>query len=123
MIMTLESNGRLTMGSGATCGTSGVWNNASSRDYKENITPLLEEDATAAIMALEPQTYKYKEGGEHHVGFISEDVPDLLANDDRKTLSPMDIVAALTKVVQRQEMESKKQQERIDKLEEALRNK
>ena len=123
MIMKLESDGRLTMGTGATCGTSGVWNNASSRDYKENITPLLEEDATAAIMALEPQTYKYKEGGEHHVGFISEDVPDLLANDDRKTLSPMDIVAALTKVVQRQEMESKKQQEQIDRLEKALQDK
>ena len=35
----------------------------------------------------------------------------------------MDIVAALTKVVQRQEMESKKQQEQIDRLEKALQDK
>jgi hypothetical protein len=34
------------------------------------------------------------------VGFIAEDVPELVATKDRKGLSPMDIVAVLTKVVQ-----------------------
>ncbi len=37
------------------------------------------------------------------MGFIAEDVPELVANKDRKGLSPMDIVAVLTKVVQRQQ--------------------
>jgi hypothetical protein len=36
------------------------------------------------------------------VGFIAEDVPELVARKDRKSLSPMDIVAVLTKVVQEQ---------------------
>ena len=40
--------------------------------------------------------------GERHVGFIAEDVPELVATKDRKGLSPMDIVAVLTKVVQEQ---------------------
>ncbi len=39
------------------------------------------------------------------MGFIAEDVPELVATKDRKGLSPMDIVAVLTKVVQRQQKE------------------
>ena len=47
--------------------------------------------------------YNYKvDKGDKHVGFIAEDVPDLVATKDRKGLSPMDIVAVLTKVVQEQ---------------------
>ena len=46
---------------------------------------------------------------ERHVGFVAEDVPDLVAQKDRKTLSPMDIVAVLTRVVQ-------EQQQRIEEL-------
>lgn len=37
------------------------------------------------------------------VGFIAEEVPDLAATKDRKTLGPMDIVAVLTRVVQEQQ--------------------
>ena len=37
------------------------------------------------------------------VGFIAEDVPDLVATKDRKSLSPMDLTAVLTKVVQGQQ--------------------
>ena len=37
------------------------------------------------------------------MGFIAEDVPDLVATKDRKGLSPMDIVAVLTKVLQEQQ--------------------
>jgi hypothetical protein len=36
------------------------------------------------------------------VGFIAEDVPDLVARKDRKSLSPMDIVAVLTAVTKEQ---------------------
>jgi hypothetical protein len=49
-------------------------------------------------------TYEYKASpGEHHVGFIAEDVPDLVATADRKGMSAMDVVAVLTKVVQQQQ--------------------
>jgi hypothetical protein len=53
---------------------------------------------------------------EHHVGFIAEDVPDLVASMDRKALSPMDIVAVLTKVIQTQQEEIYQQQMRIEEL-------
>jgi len=50
-----------------------------------------------------PVKYNYKaDKGDRHVGFVAEDVPDLVASKDRKGLSPMDIVAVLTKVVQEQ---------------------
>ena len=40
---------------------------------------------------------------DRHVGFIAEDVPELVATPDRKSLAPMDIVAVLTKVLQDQQ--------------------
>ena len=50
---------------------------------------------------------------DEHVGFIAEDVPDLVASKDRKGMSPMDVVAVLTKVVQ-------EQQRAIEKLKQEL---
>lgn len=47
-------------------------------------------------------TFRYKTDDEAHVGFIAEDVPELVAAQDRKGLSAMDIVAGLTRVVQQQ---------------------
>jgi hypothetical protein len=63
--------------------------------------------------------YNYKANPrEKHVGFIAEDVPDLVAREDRKSLSPMDIVAVLTKVVQEQKLQAERA--RGDGLEERL---
>jgi hypothetical protein len=89
--------------SGAHLTSGGVWTDASSREYKENMKPLTTEQAMQAVAQLVPVTYNYKaDSEEKHVGFIAEDVPDLVATKDRRSLSPMDIVAALTKVVQEQ---------------------
>lgn len=94
----------LQMGSGAICTAGGIWQNASSREYKQDIEELSTEAAAAALLQLNPVTYSYKAApAEHHVGFIAEDVPDLVASTDRKSLSPMDLVAVLTKVIQEQE--------------------
>jgi hypothetical protein len=58
----------------------------------------------AALLQLEPVRYRYTaDEAEERVGFIAEDVPELVASSDRATLSSMDIVAVLTKVVQEQE--------------------
>lgn len=104
----------LEMASGAHVTAGGVWTNRSSRESKENIAVLSSGDAIAAVMALEPVSFNYRtEQGEGYVGFIAEDVPGLLASGDGKSLSTMDIVAALTKVVQ-------EQQRRINKLEARL---
>ncbi len=104
----------LEMASGAHVTAGGVWTNRSSRDSKENIAALTSDEALAAVMALEPVTFTYRvEQGEDYVGFIAEDVPAALASRDGQSLSTMDIVAALTKVVQ-------EQQRRIEELEERL---
>ncbi len=108
----------LEMGSGAHVTTGGVWTNASSRAYKEKITNLSTEEALSAFQNLNPVKYNYKnETDEQYVGFIAEDVPELVATKDRKSLSPMDIVAIMTKVVQQQQAVISKLQERMVELE------
>jgi hypothetical protein len=60
-------------------------------------------------------TFHYKaEGAQTHVGFIAEDVPDLVATPDRKGLSTMDIVAVLTKVVQEKSLVIDEQRKALD---------
>jgi hypothetical protein len=79
----------------------GTWVDGSSRELKDNVRRLSTEDAVQALAALDPVTFNYKtDPAWHHVGFIAEDVPQLVAAPDRKGLAPMDIVAVLTKVVQ-----------------------
>lgn len=94
----------LEMASGAHVTAGGVWTNSSSRYRKENIAELSTEQARAALLQLEPVLFNYRnERAEEYVGFIAEEVPDLVASSDRQSLSTMDIVAVLTKVVQAQE--------------------
>jgi len=94
----------LELRSGAYVSRGGVWTDASSRAYKENIHDLPADAALHALHELTPVQYNYKaDKKEEHVGFIAEDVPDLLATHDRKGMSPMDVVAVLTKVVQEQQ--------------------
>ncbi|KJU85957.1 hypothetical protein MBAV_001851 [Candidatus Magnetobacterium bavaricum] len=115
----------LHMGSGAYVTTGGVWTNASSREYKKDIQSLTSEDAMLAFNKLEPVSFKYKTDDKQHIGFIAEDVPDLVASKDRKGLSPMDVVALLTKVVQEQQKtiaELQEQQKIIVELKEEVRS-
>lgn len=72
----------------------------SSRERKENITDLTLDEAREALTKLQPVQFNYKTDDEHQLGFIAEDVPDLVATNGRKSLVPMDFVAVLTKVVQ-----------------------
>ena len=94
----------LQMGSGAYVSSGGVWTNASSREYKQDIRALKGDEAMDALKAIRPVKFSYKVNSEErHVGFIAEDAPDLLATKDRKGMSSMDVVAVLTKVVQEQQ--------------------
>ena len=91
-------------GNGAYLSSGGVWTDASSRELKQDIRELNSQEAMDTFMKLQPVTFSYKRAPEdQHVGFIAEDVPDLVASSDRKGLSAMDIVATLTKVVQQQQ--------------------
>ncbi len=101
--------------SGAHVTAGGVWTNSSSRQKKENIRPLSSADALATLARLEPVSFNYKnDGAENYLGFIAEDVPELVAMADREGLSAMDIVAVLTKVVQQQGEKIAELEARID---------
>ena len=68
------------------------------------------------LTALSPVRYVYKNSrDEEYMGFIDEDVPDIVASNDRKSLSPMDIVAVLTAVVKNQQMSIEKHQKLLSK--------
>jgi hypothetical protein len=111
----------LHMASGAHVTAGGTWMNASSRKYKDHIRNLALEDALKTFRDLNPVMFSYKtDPTETHVGFVAEDVPDLVATKDRQGLSPMDIVAVMTKVVQEQQRTIEKQQTVIDNLEARL---
>jgi hypothetical protein len=112
----------LHMGSGAYVSEGGVWTDASSREYKENIKDLTTKEAIGALEGLNPVKYNYKTHKEDkHVGFIGEDVPELIATKDRKGLSPMDIVAVLTKVVQEQRQAISDLSEKVDTLQREMK--
>ena len=113
------SNASLVMGNGASCNSSGQWLDASGRDYKENIQEITSIEALKTLKDLQPVKYNFKKDPSKDltVGFIAEDVPDLVATKDRKALSPLEIVAVLTKVVQEQQALVAKLSERITELE------
>jgi hypothetical protein len=113
-IMTFERNGDIGIGkenpthlldvgtSGAYC-DGGAWIDGSSREYKTNIKNLSYKEALQTFSKLNPVKFKYKaDQDEENLGLIAEDVPDLVATKDRKGLTPMDFVAVLTKVMQKQ---------------------
>jgi hypothetical protein len=94
----------LHMSSGAYCSAGGTWTNSSSRALKENIQSLGSEEALNTLNNLSPVKFNYKaDKSEKHVGFIAEEAPELVATKDKKGMSPMDVVAVLTKVVQEQQ--------------------
>jgi len=97
--------------------TGGTWTDASSREYKQNIATLDADEAMAAFKQLEPVTYEYKIApDEKMVGFIAEDVPELVATTDHKALSAMNMVALLTKVVQEQQKTIEDLSKKVDDL-------
>ncbi len=123
--VTLETDGDMIMGYGATgAGTggqytasTGTWDVGSSRSLKEKIFDLSTEDALKAINQLNPVTFHYKNNSEQQVGFIAEDVPDLVSTKSRKTIRPIDIVSVLTKVVQEQQKMISELEEKVNSIE------
>ena len=119
--MMLNLDNSLTMANGASCTAGGVWTDASSRELKENIEDLGVAEAEEALQALVPVKYNYRaDKDERHVGFIAEDVPELVASKDRKTMSPMNVVAVLTKAVQELDRKSDEQQKIIQEQQKTI---
>ena len=90
---------------------------------QEAITALAEQqsqeesetiEAFEALEGLNPVRFNYmRDAAEDYVGFIAEDVPELVATKDRKGISTMDVVAVLTKVVQEQKKIIREQKDSI----------
>jgi len=114
----------LQMKNGAACTKTGVWTNNSSREYKKHIRGLSVDDAKEALKGLNPVRFYYKgDDTDEYVGFIAEEVPDLVATNDRKGMSPMDVVAVLTKVLQEQQKSIDEMSRKIADLERKLHEK
>ena len=121
-VFVISADGSITSSTGASLTAGGVWTDKSSREAKENIRTLSSEEAIDTLTGLNPVRYNYKvDRDEKHVGFIAEDVPELVATKDRKNLSPMDIVAVLTKVVQEQQKTISTLREELNELKEKMR--
>lgn len=128
--LVINSNGQIGIGgmvsptnplehtNGAKLTAGGVWMDASSRALKMNIRSLSSSEAINTLQKLNPVKFQYKsQPGENYVGFIAEDVPELVAAGDRKSLSSMDVVAVLTKVLQEQQKTIAELKEKVTRLE------
>jgi hypothetical protein len=94
----------------------GTFTNSSSREYKEDIRPLTSAEALTTLAKLEPVKFRFKEQSEENLGFIAEDVPDVVAVEGRKSVAPMDLVALLTKAAKEQQQTITRQQQTIADL-------
>ncbi len=123
--MTLTGNDhpdgiQILMGDGGKY-SNGQWMVASSRAYKENIKEMDADTALEAFHQLKPVSFNYKTNkDEPIVGFIAEDVPDIVTSKEKDSLSAMEIVALLTKVVQVQEKASNQKDIQVKTLEEKV---
>lgn len=111
----LYVNGTITASLGIACG--------SSKDLKENIEPLSAGEALLAFNDLNPVEFIYKADKDKklQMGFIAEDMPELLATPTRKSINAMDITGVLTKMVQEQQKVLEEQQRQIDTLKKKLK--
>lgn len=89
---------------------------ACSRDFKDNISYLTAEEAMTTLHNLNPIKYDYRCGKSFrpNLGFIAEEMPDNLASEDRKSISPFEVIPVLTKV-------AKEQQKSIARLQATVR--
>jgi len=95
----------------------------SSREIKNNIESLGTDEAMTTFAMLRPVKFQYKTApDENSVGFIAEEVPDLVATNSRKSISTMDVVAVLTKVVQEQQNDIAELKKTIGQLQAEMKN-
>ena len=96
----------------------GNWT-GSTREIKNNICDFTAQEAIEILADLNPIKFSYRsdEKNKLHAGFIAEEVPDIIASPDKKMISEIDIVAVLTKVVQKQQEKIADLSKKIELLE------
>jgi Family of unknown function (DUF6519) len=72
----------------------------SSRTFKDNIVGFSGNEAREVLNGLNPIKFTYKADQDHtlQLGFVAEDIPDVIASSDRQTVNPMNIIATLTRI-------------------------
>jgi hypothetical protein len=86
----------------------------SSRERKENITYLCGQSVQEALHSLEPVEFSFKgDSGRTTMGFIAEDTPEIFAAQDKKSISPFEIVTALVSEVKSQEKDIAKLKKQV----------
>jgi hypothetical protein len=110
----------------ATCNGT-TWNNASSREYKEEIHPI--GDPLALLEHINVYRYRYRVGTDHRerVGVIAEDLPDEVATVDHKGAPTGELIAlslaanrVLVEQVKRLDAENQQERGRLEALERKL---
>ena len=78
---------------------------ASSAALKDDVEPLVTDAAVTALSVLEPVSFRYVDDPSRtrRLGFIAEDVPEIIAQPTRDRIRTMDVVALLTAVVREQQ--------------------
>ena len=110
---------------------SDVWVNGSFTEYsdkklKENIKPL-KLNATEKINSLKPVEFKFKEKEGKHLGFIAQDVqeiiPELVSSKTNKEgeeilgIKTLELIPYLVKAIQEQQEKIEELEARVEKLE------
>ena len=94
----------------------------SSRTKKHDIADLESGRAAEALRQLTPVEFVYNddETGEKRIGFIAEDVPEIVANPDRQSVPIMDVVGLLTRVVKDQQQTIDQQKMQLDNQQQTI---
>ena len=68
---------------------------SSSREIKQSITELSDEEALTLLQGLRTVTFEFTDDDSHtsQVGFIAEETPDLLTSADKKAIKPFGVIA------------------------------
>ena len=91
------------------------WIDGSAKTQRTDVRVLSTKEALDTLSDLEPIVYRDLTNGSNEVkvGFDAETVPELVATYNREGVSPMEIVAVLTRIIQNQ-------QQRIEHLEASI---
>jgi hypothetical protein len=128
-IGTASPSNPLQMASGAYVSATGVWTNASSKEYKQEIRPLTEPLAVLEQIKVYRYKYRPEHGGDRRdrIGVIAEELPEEVASADHKGAPTAELVALslaanreLLKKLTEQEAQIRRQEQRIDELEAKL---
>lgn len=107
-------------GNGALLTTAGVWTNASDSTKKFNIKSI--NYGLKEVLTLRPVSYKMKGSNYQDIGFIAQEVKQVLpelvyGKEGEMTLSYGQLTAVLTKAMQEQQLIIEKQKNDLERLE------